>query len=119
MLEDTARHLLDAYGGDLRQLRDAANREPASERELLKEFKGIGDVGADIFLREVQRVWAEVRPFFDDRALESARRLQLPDDPQQLARLAPRGDTARLAAALVRSALAEDHRDVLAAADGR
>jgi endonuclease III len=117
MLEDTARHALDEYGGDLRRLREAAGRDRAGERELLKEFKGIGDVGADIFLREVQRVWPEVRPFFDDRALKSARRLKLPIDPEQLARLAPRGDTARFAAALVRAGLAKDHRDVLAAVD--
>jgi endonuclease III len=113
MLEDTARQLLDAYGGDLRRLRDAADRDPARERELLKEFKGIGDVGADVFMREVQRIWPELRPFFDDRALKSARRLELPDDPEQLARLAPRGDAARLAAALVRAGLAKDNREIL------
>jgi hypothetical protein len=118
MLEDSARHLLDAYGGDLRRLRDAAERDPASERRLLKEFKGIGDVGADIFLREVQRVWPELRPFFDERALRSARRLKLPDDPNGLATLAPRGDVTRLAAALVRAGIAKDHREVLAAATG-
>jgi len=116
MLEDAARHLIDAYGGDLRALRDAAGRDPGRERELLKEFKGIGDVGADIFMREIQRTWHEARPFFDDRALESARRLGLPADPGELARLAPRGDSARLAAALVRSALAKDQREVRSAA---
>lgn len=119
MLGDASQHLLEAYGGDLRRLRDAADRDPAGERRLLKEFKGIGDVGADIFLREVQRTWPEVRPFFDERALRSARRLRLPGDGEELARLAPRGDTARLAAALMRSAIAKDHRDILAAAGGR
>jgi endonuclease III len=119
MLADAAGHLIDAYGGDLRRLRDAADRDPAQERRLLKEFKGIGEVGADIFLREAQRAWPELRPFFDDRALASARRLRLPDDVAQLAALAPRGDTARLAAALVRSGLAKDHREILAAADRR
>jgi endonuclease III len=114
MLEATARHLLDEYGGDLRRLRDAADRDPAQERRLLEQFKGIGHVGADIFLREVQRAWPELRPFFDDRALTSARRLQLPDDAEKLAALAPRGDTARLAAALVRAGLAKDHREILA-----
>jgi endonuclease III len=117
MLEDTARHLLDAYGGDLRRLRDAAERDPEQERRLLKEFKGIGDVGADIFLREVQRAWPELRPFFDRRALASARRLKLPAEPEELAALAPRGDTARLAAALVRAGLAKDHRAILSDAD--
>jgi hypothetical protein len=118
MLEDAARHLLDAYGGDLRRLRDAAGRDPAREGELLKEFKGIGDVGADIFAREVQRVWPELRPFFDDRALRSARRLGLPDDPEELGRLAARGDAARLAAALVRAGVAKDHREILGSASG-
>jgi endonuclease III len=117
MLEDTARLALDTYRGDLRRLREAAGRDRAAERELLKEFKGIGDVGADIFLREVQRAWPEVRPFFDARALKSARQLKLPDDPEQLARLAPRGDTARLAAALVRAGFAKDHSDLIAAGE--
>jgi hypothetical protein len=116
MLEDTARRLLDDYGGDLRRLRDEAERDPAQERRLLKQFKGIGDVGADIFLREVQRVWPELRPFFDERALKSARRLELPEDPDRLAALAPRGDSARLAAALVRAGIAKDHREILAEA---
>jgi hypothetical protein len=28
--------------------------EPEADREIFKEFKGIGDVGTDIFFREVQ-----------------------------------------------------------------
>jgi hypothetical protein len=79
-----------------------------------RKLKGIGDVGADIFLREAQRVWPELRPFFDERALRSARRLELPADPRRLAALAPRGDSARLAAALVRAGIAKDHREILA-----
>jgi endonuclease III len=114
MLEAAARHLIDEYGGDLRRLRDAAERDPARERELLTDFKGIGNVGADIFLREAQRAWSELRPYFDERALASARKLDLPDDPAGLERLAPRGDTARLAAALVRAGLAKDHRSIRA-----
>jgi endonuclease III len=118
MLADSAEHLLDAYGGDLRRLRDAADRDPAEERRRLQEFKGIGEVGADVFLREVQRVWPELRPYFDRRALASARKLRLPADPDALAGLAPRGDTARLAAALVRAGLAKDHGEIRAGAGG-
>jgi hypothetical protein len=87
--------------------RRAAAHAPAPyRRALLTEFKGIGDVGADIFLREAQRAWRELRPYFDERALTSARRLDLPDD------------TARLAAALVRAGLAKDHNAIRDAAAG-
>jgi hypothetical protein len=116
MLEDSSRHLLDAYGGDLRRLREDAGRDPGAERERLKEFKGIGDVGADIFCREVQGLWDELRPYIDERALRSADKLKLPRNPDGLARLVAKKDLPRLAAALVRSGLAKDHREVLAAA---
>jgi hypothetical protein len=55
MLGETAQKLIEAYGGDLRRLREAAGRDPAGERTLLKEFKGIGDVGVDIF--SARRRW--------------------------------------------------------------
>jgi hypothetical protein len=116
MLGETAERLLDEYRGDLRRLRDAAERDPAQERERLKAFKGLGDVGVDIYFREAQRVWPELRPFFDGRALEAARSLGLPSEPDALARLAPRGDVARLAAALVRTRRAKDRQAVLDAA---
>jgi hypothetical protein len=45
-----------------------------------------------------------VTPYFDDRALRAARRLELPTQPDALARLAPDGRVAELAAALVRVA---------------
>jgi hypothetical protein len=80
---------------------------------MLKQFKGIGDTGADIFLREVQDVWTWVRPHFDDRATTAAKRLGLPADPAKLGALAPRGN-ARLAAALVRVSLDDDVRQRVA-----
>ena len=85
MLGDTAEMLLDRYRGDLRQLRDAAKRDPGRERGLLKECKGIGDVGADIFCREAQIAWDELCPFPDGRALDVASRLGLEDDAGKLA----------------------------------
>jgi hypothetical protein len=116
MLGETAEHLLGEYGGDLRRLREAAERGPAQERERLKAFKGLGDVGVDIYFREAQRVWPELRPFFDERTLKAARSLRLPSEPDALAALAPRGDVSRLAAALVRTQLAKDQKAVLDAA---
>src|SRR5919198_6583940 len=51
MLGDACELLLDRYGGDLRRLRAAAERDPDHERRLLTEVKGMGEVGVDIFFR--------------------------------------------------------------------
>jgi hypothetical protein len=116
MLGDTAEMLLDKYQGDLRRLRDAAERDPGRERALLKECKGVGDVGADIFCRETQLAWDELFPFADRRALQAAGRLGLEADAEGLARRVARKDYPRLLAALVRTGLAKDFDGVLEAA---
>jgi hypothetical protein len=108
--------LLNHYDGDLRKLREVAEFEPAREKELLMECKGIGPVGADIFLREVQVAWTELQPFADATALKSAVKLKLPPKTDELAQLVPKKDFPRLLAALVRCRLAKDHKNVLAAA---
>jgi hypothetical protein len=118
MLGATAAILLEKYRGDLRKLRAAAGRDPGRERALLKECKGIGEVGADIFCREVQVAWDELFPFADRRALEAAGRLALEDDAAKLAKRVSRNDYPRLLAALVRTALAKDYDEVLRAAGG-
>jgi endonuclease III len=106
-LVDIAAAVRDDYGGDLRKL---ATGDITSTRRLLKRFNGIGDTGADIFLREVQDVWTWARPYFDKRAVRAARQLGLPADPDELGALAPR-DTAKLAAALVRVSLDDELRN--------
>jgi len=68
MLAATTELLLTRWHGDLRRLRDEADRDPRRIHELLQEFKGIGPVGADIFLREAQVVWPECRGVVDARA---------------------------------------------------
>lgn len=113
MLGDTAQLLLDRYGGDLRKLREEAGRDPERERELLKEFKGIGDVGADIFFREAQVAWEESFPFADRRVLEGARRLGLGGDTWTLLGLVGEEDFPRFVAALVRVQIESDHDEVL------
>lgn len=115
-LGDAARRMLDTYGGDLDRLRRRAENQPGRERALLKEFKGIGDVAADIFLREIQGVWSELYPFADAKALDAARRLGLGADAGELATLVEPGDFPRLVAALVRAALARDVNRLLSAA---
>ncbi|MDV3126300.1 endonuclease [Mycobacterium sp. 21AC1] len=108
-LSDMAVLVRDRYGGDLRRLADEAGRDIPATSRLLQQFKGIGETGADIFLREVQDIWTWVRPYFDDRALGAARDLGLPGDPAKLGRLAPQHN-AQLAAALVRASLDTDLR---------
>jgi len=108
-LVDIAKAVRDDYSGDLRRI---ATHDIKSTVRLLKQFKGIGDTGADIFLREIQDVWTWVRPYFDKRAVTAARQLGLPTDVDELGALAPR-DNARLAAALVRVSLDDELRNKL------
>lgn len=105
MLQDAARHGVERWGGDLRRLRRAAGGDPARAAELLEEFKGVGEVGAEVFLREVQVAWTELRPFVGSRAVAAAEAAGLPADAGRLAGLVDAEAVPRLAAALVRSGL--------------
>lgn len=113
MLKDTTGLLLEKYRGDLRVLRDVADYDPAEERRRLMEFKGVGNVGADIFFREVQIVWEEIYPFADKKALKAARELGLPDTADALARLVSRRKFPKLLAALVRTDLKHDYAQMI------
>ncbi|WNI14522.1 endonuclease [Actinacidiphila sp. ITFR-21] len=95
----------ERYGGDLRRLRERAAGDLTEMRRELREFPGVGPAGADIFLREAQSVWPEAAPYLDSKALDGARRLDLPDAPAALTRLADGAEPAILAAALVRVTL--------------
>lgn len=108
-LADVAERVREDYSGDLRRLAERSKHDPVAAKRMLKQFKGIGDTGADIYLREVQDVWTWVRPYFDDRTTGTAKQLGLPAEPKQLGSLAPH-DNARLAAALVRASLDDDVR---------
>ena len=102
-LNEGAELLLDRWRGDLRRLRSEAGGDPDRIRELLQEVPRIGPVGADIFCREAQGIWPELRPAFDRRALKGAEKNHLPKDPAKLGKLVAPKDLPRLAAALVRS----------------
>jgi hypothetical protein len=93
------------WHGDLRKLRQEADGDPEQIRRLLQAFRRIGPVGAEIFCREAQGVWPELRPSFDRRALDGARHAGLPADPGKLAALVVPEELPRLAAALVRTTL--------------
>lgn len=118
MLGETAERLEKDYGGDLRRLRAAADRVPDEEKRLLKEFKGLGDVGVNIFFREVQCAWGELYPFADRKSLQAARRLGLARSVDDLVALVEPRDFVRLVAALVRVSLQKRYDEVIAAAEG-
>lgn len=107
ILGEAADLLMDRYRGDLRRLREEAGKDPEKERRLLQEIPGVGRVGADIFLREVQAAWPEVHPYADRRALAAARKRGLPGSTRELARLVDRKDFPHLVAALVQSDLGD------------
>lgn len=117
-----AQLVLDRWKGDLRKLRDEAEEaeadggRPAKVLELLQEVPRIGPVGAGIFCREAQAVWPELRPFFDDRACETARSLGLPHTPRGLGALVAEKDLPRFAAALIRVHLSKGAVEELRAA---
>ncbi|HEX6357503.1 endonuclease [Actinophytocola sp.] len=107
-LGDGAQLLLDEYKGDLRTIRG----DELAER--LRRFPKMGPVGVDIFCREAQVVWPELRPYLDKKTLDGARRVGLPTNPEKLAKLAG-DDVHRLAAALVRVSLDKKLADAVRA----
>ena len=98
-LGDGAQLLLDEYGGDLRRIRGD------DVHTHLRRFPRMGPVGADIFCREAQVVWPELRPYLDRKTVDGAKKIDLPADPGKLAALVAADDVGRLAAALVRVSL--------------
>jgi hypothetical protein len=116
MLGDSAELLIDRWGGDLRKLRDEAGKDPSKERSLLKQFKGMGDTGVDIFFREVQATWSELAPFIDRRALDAADRLGLGKDSKAIGRLVKKDDLPVFVTALLRAGREKTHDEILSAA---
>ncbi|MBV9142819.1 MAG: endonuclease [Pseudonocardiales bacterium] len=103
MLGEAAVLLIDRWRGDMRTLRDEAEADPKRIRELLTEFPGMGPVGADIFLREVQAVWPQVAPYVDGRVMQGAKKVGLPLGAHELSGLVDSPhEMVRLSSALVR-----------------
>ena len=112
MLGDLVEQVQERYGGDLRRLRKQAGGDVTRLKAALQDLKGLGPVGADIFLREAQVCWSELRPYVDKRAKDAAEALGLPAKPADLAALVEDDDVARLVAALVRTALGKDAAEI-------
>jgi len=115
-LQDGAALVLDRWHGDLRRMRTEADGDAGALADRITEMPRVGPVGASIFLREVQLVWPEFRPHLDGKAIEGARAVGLPTDPDELAALVDPDDLARFSAALVRADLDDD---VAEEVDGR
>lgn len=102
-----AETVLGRYRGDLRRLHE----QTSDLHGDLLQFKGIGQVGASIFCRDVQAVWTDVAPYIDPLAADGAERLGLPRRADRLAVLVPAADFPRLVAGCLRARL---YADVLA-----
>ncbi|KAF5859999.1 hypothetical protein ETB97_002138 [Aspergillus alliaceus] len=95
------------YDGDLNNLLEEAHHDREQVRELIKEIKGLGDLGADLFFNNVQSVWPSIAPFVDRRSLQTADQVgigtdldaiyaDLKRDSMKMSRLANGLSTARL-----------------------
>lgn len=74
-LLDVSKSLLEKFGSI-----DGVHEEaesPEHLEELLTEFRGIGPVGVNIFLRELRGIWSKADPEPSKLAVETARRLRV------------------------------------------
>lgn len=62
--------------GDLEQLHQESS-DPRDLEKRLMEFKGVGPVCVNIFLRELRGIWNKARPKPSKMAVEAARRIGL------------------------------------------
>jgi endonuclease III len=68
--------LNDVYGGDLNILHEKA-RDPEDLESKLMEFKGVGPVTVNIFLREMRGIWEKSQSLPGDPVIIAARHLCL------------------------------------------
>jgi len=64
------------YGGDLNILHEKA-RDPEDLKSKLMEFKGVGPVTVNIFLRELRGIWEKAQPLPGDPVIIAAKHLGL------------------------------------------
>ncbi|GKZ23978.1 hypothetical protein AbraCBS73388_010588 [Aspergillus brasiliensis] len=79
-LGDLAAFVNEKYDGDLNNLLKKAHNDRDETRKLIKEIKGLGDLGADLFFNNAQAVWPSLAPFIDGRSLETADKVGLSTD---------------------------------------
>ncbi|KAL8898027.1 MAG: hypothetical protein Q9192_002285 [Flavoplaca navasiana] len=79
-LGDLAQLVVEKYNGDLNHLLSKASSDPTRIRQLIKEIKGIGNVGVDIFFNTAQSIWPCLAPFIDPRSMKTAKQCGIGDD---------------------------------------
>ncbi|PLB42141.1 uncharacterized protein BDW47DRAFT_97937 [Aspergillus candidus] len=106
-LGEAAQFIREKYDGDLNNLLESAHHDRGEVRDRVKELKGLGDMGVDLFFNNVQSVWPEIAPFLDQRSLQTAEQVgigrdlnsifeELEGDAMQMSRLANGLSTIRL-----------------------
>ncbi|KAI4186708.1 MAG: hypothetical protein LQ346_005622 [Caloplaca aetnensis] len=83
-LGELAEFVTEKYDNDLNNLVKAADSSPPKIRALLKEIKGIGNVGLDIFCDTAQHIWPCLAPFIDPRSMKTAQQCGFGDDVETL-----------------------------------
>ncbi len=77
-----AKVLKEKYG-DLERL-NAESSSPADLERHLQEFKGVGPVGVNIFLRELRGIWKKAKPKPSPIAIATAQKIGLnPEDVER------------------------------------
>lgn len=69
---------LEEKYGDLEEL-NRQSSDPSDLEKRLQEFKGVGPVGVNIFLRELRGIWHKAKPKPSKIAVEAAQRIALKD----------------------------------------
>ncbi|KAI1392123.1 uncharacterized protein F4822DRAFT_441220 [Hypoxylon trugodes] len=99
MMGDLAQLIEDKYEGDLNTIPQLASENPTKIRAELKNIKGLGDIGINIFFDTAQHIWPCLAPFIDPRSLKTAEAIgigadvdtlwqEVSEDPELLCRLA-------------------------------
>lgn len=53
-------------------------------REKVSRIRGCGSTAIDVFCRRIQRQWREIYPFLDNKSIQAAEALGLPQNPRKL-----------------------------------
>jgi endonuclease III len=76
-LLEVCQTLMDRYDGDLHTLHSRAEGPADLEQKIHELGKGIGDITAGIFLREMRGIWRKAEPMPSDLVLSGAQSLGL------------------------------------------